>query len=126
MCCRWRQLTETSSCETQTEADSVVVQLQQQIHSQLAEIENLQQALSSKVIKLWPLKSGTLSIHLFVPVPVLLSIKTPTAAGKPSSPLNPFLVPQIRLLLTTVHACKLYLLTYLTIDFPSSNRSWKV
>ena len=113
MCCRWRQLTETSSCETQTEGDGAIVELQQQIHSQLAEIENLQQALSSKVIKLWPLKSGTLSIHLFVPVPVLLSIKTPTAAGKPSSPLNPF-VPQIWLLLTTVHARKLYLLTYLT------------
>ena len=83
-------MTETSSCETQTEGDSVVVELQQQIHSQLAEIENLQQTLSSKVINLWPLKSETLSIHLFVPVPVLLSIKTPTAAGKPSSPLNPF------------------------------------
>ena len=45
-------MTETSSCETQTEGDSVVVELQQQIHSQLAEIENLQQTLSSKVIKL--------------------------------------------------------------------------
>jgi len=53
------------------------------------------------------LKFGTLSLHLSIPVPVLIpSVVTsgPTAACTPSSPLNPyFLAPQIQLLLTIVH-----------------------
>jgi len=48
-----------------------------------------------------PLKSGTLSLYLPVPVPVLIpSVVTsrPTTASRPSSPLNPSpLAPQIRL-----------------------------
>ena len=48
-----------------------------------------------------PLKSGTLSLHLSIPVPVLIpSIVTsrPTTASRPSNPLNPSpLAPQIRL-----------------------------
>ena len=48
-----------------------------------------------------PLKSGTLSLHLSVPVPVLIpSVVTsrPTTASRPSNQLNPsLLAPQIRL-----------------------------
>ena len=50
---------------------------------------------------LQPLKPGTLSLYLSVPVPVLTpSVVTsrPTTASRPSTPLNPSpLVPQIRL-----------------------------
>jgi len=66
---------------------------------------------------LQPLKSGTLSLHLSVPVPVLIPTvvtSRPTTASRPSNPRNPSpLAPQIRLLLTIVHLYKLYLLTYL-------------
>ena len=66
-----------------------------------------------------PLKSGTQSLHLSVPVPVLIpSVVTsrPTTATRPSIPLNPSpLAPQIRLLLITVRAYELYLLTYLQV-----------
>jgi len=48
-----------------------------------------------------PLKSGTLSFHLSVPVPVLtpsVVISRPTTASRPSTPLNPSpLAPQVRL-----------------------------
>jgi len=48
-----------------------------------------------------PLKSGTLSLYLSVPVPVLIPfvvISRPTTASRPSTPLNPSpLAPQIRL-----------------------------
>ena len=48
-----------------------------------------------------PLKSGTLSLYLSVPVPVLtpsVVISRPTTASRPSNPLNPSpLAPQIRL-----------------------------
>ena len=48
-----------------------------------------------------PLKSGTLSLYLSVPVPVLtpsVVISRPTTASRPSTPLNPSaLAPQIRL-----------------------------
>ena len=48
-----------------------------------------------------PLKSRTLSLHLSVPVPVLIPsvvISRPTTASRPSTPLNPSpLAPQIRL-----------------------------
>ena len=44
-----------------------------------------------------PLKSGTLSLYLSVPVPVLTPSR-PTTASRPSTPLNPSpLAPQIRL-----------------------------
>ena len=50
---------------------------------------------------LQPLKPGTLSLYLSVPVPVLtpsVVISRPTTASRPSTPLNPSpLVPQIRL-----------------------------
>ena len=73
--------------------------------------------LARTALALQPLKSGTLSTHLSVPVPVLIpSVVTPrpTTASRPSRPLNPSpLAPQIRLLLTTVHADKQYLFTYL-------------
>jgi len=65
-----------------------------------------------------PLKPGTLSLYLSIPVPVLIhSVVTsrPTTVSRPSNPLNPSpLVPQIQLLLTVVHVYnKLYLLTHL-------------
>ena len=64
---------------------------------------------------LQPLKSGTLSLYLTVPVPVLtpfLVTSRPTTASRPSTPLNPSpLAPQIRLLWTIVCVYKLYLLT---------------
>jgi len=64
-----------------------------------------------------PLKSGTLSLYLSVPVPVLIPSvvnSRPTAASRPSNPLNHSpLAPQIRPLLTIVRVYKLYLLTYL-------------
>ena len=48
-----------------------------------------------------PLKSGTLSLYLSVPVPVLIPLivaSRPTTASRPSNPLNPSpLAPQIRL-----------------------------
>ena len=48
-----------------------------------------------------PLKSGTLSLYLSVPVPVLtpsVVISRPSTASRPSDPLNPSpLAPQIRL-----------------------------
>jgi len=63
-----------------------------------------------------PLTSGTLSLYLSVPVPVLVTsviASRPTTASRPSSPLNPSpLAPQIRLLLTIVRVYTLYLLTY--------------
>ena len=66
---------------------------------------------------LQPLRSGTLSLHLSVPVLVLIPTvvtSRPTTASRPSNPRNPSsLAPQIRLLLTIVHLYKLYLLTYL-------------
>ena len=65
------------------------------------------------------LKSGTLSLHLSVPVPVLTPFvvtSRPTTASRPSNPLNPSpLAPQIRLLFLRVY--KLYLLTYLLTIF---------
>ena len=70
-----------------------------------------------------PLKSGTLSLYLSVPVPVLIPFvvtSRPTTASRPSTPLNTsLLAPQIRLLLTTVHINKLYLLAYLRKLFTS-------
>ena len=64
------------------------------------------------------LKSGTLSLYLSVPVPVLapsVVISRPTTASRPSNPLNPSpLAPQIRLcwpLCAFVNY--IYLLTYL-------------
>jgi len=64
-------------------------------------------------------KSGTLSLYLSVPVPVLIpSVVTsrPTTASRPSNPLNSsLLVLQIQLLLTIVRVYKLYLLTYLLL-----------
>ena len=60
--------------------------------------------LELAVSALQPLKSGTLSLHLSVSVPVLkpfVVTSKPTTASRPSTPLNPSpLVPQIRLLLT--------------------------
>ena len=53
------------------------------------------------------IKSGTLSLYLSVPVPVLIPFvvtSRPTTASRPSNPLNPSpLAPQIRLLLTIVY-----------------------
>jgi len=73
--------------------------------------------LALEASALQPLKSGTLSLHLSIPVPVLIpSVVTSrtTTASRPSSSLNPSpLAPQIRLLLTIVRLYKLYLLTYL-------------
>ena len=71
-------------------------------------------------ISAWqPLKSGTLSLYLSVPVLVLIpSVVTsrPTTASRPSNPLYPSpLAPQIRLLLVRVY--KLYLFTYLLFSF---------
>jgi len=58
-----------------------------------------------------PLKSGTLSLYLSLPVPVLtpsVVISRPTTASRPSTPLNRSpLAPQIRLLLTIVRVYKL-------------------
>ena len=66
---------------------------------------------------LQPIKSGILSLHLSVPVPVLIpSVFTsrPTTATRPSSPPNPSLhAPQFRLLQANVRVYKLYVLTYL-------------
>jgi len=62
---------------------------------------------------LHPLKSGTLSLYLSVPVPVLTpSVVTsrPTTASRPS---NPLLLHLSFALLTIVRVYKLYLLTYL-------------
>ena len=57
------------------------------------------------------------SLHLSVPVPVLIpSVFTsrPTTATRPSSPPNPSLhAPQFRLLQANVRVYKLYVLTYL-------------
>ena len=62
--------------------------------------------LELAVSALQSLKSGTLSLHLSVSVPVLkpfIVTSRPTTASRPSTPLNPSpLVPQIRLLLTIV------------------------
>ena len=66
-----------------------------------------------------PLISGTLSLHLSIPVPVLIGLPSvvtsiPTTSSRPSSPLNASnLAHQIRLLLTIVRIYKLYLLAYL-------------
>jgi len=64
-----------------------------------------------------PPKSGTFSLYLYVPVPVLTpSVVTlrPSTASRPSNPPKSSpLAPQIRLLLTIVRLYKLYLLTYL-------------
>jgi len=64
-----------------------------------------------------PLNSGTLSLYLSVPVPVLtpsVVISRPTTASRPSNPLNPSpLAPQIRLcwpLCALIN--NMYLLTY--------------
>jgi len=69
---------------------------------------------------LQPLKSGTLSLYLSVPVPALMPFvvtSRPTTASRPSNPLNPSpLAPQIRLLLTIVRVYKLYF-TYLLTRF---------
>ena len=65
-----------------------------------------------------PLKPGTLSLYLSVPVPVLIPFvvtSRPTTASRPFNPLNPsLLAPQI--FLTIVRVYKLYLLTYLLIN----------
>jgi len=70
-------------------------------------------ALEASVLQ--PLKSGTLSLYLSIPVPVLIpSVVTsrPTTASRPSNPLNSSLLAlQIQLLLTIVRVYKLYLLT---------------
>ena len=62
-----------------------------------------------------------LSLYLSVHVPVLtpsVVISRPNTASRPSTPLNPSpLAPQIRLLLTTVCAYKLYLLTDLLTTY---------
>jgi len=62
--------------------------------------------LALAVLALQPMKSGTLSLYLSVPVPVLIhSVVTsrPTTASRFSNPRNPSpLAPQIRLLLTIV------------------------
>ena len=80
----------------------------------MLELKNQKLFYSTKMYKqrirkdsaLQPLKSGTLSLHLSVAVPVLIpSVVTsrPTTASMPSNPLNPSpLVPHIRLLLTIV------------------------
>jgi len=80
----------------------------------MLELKNQKLFYSTKMYKqrirkdsaLQPLKSGTLSLHLSVPVPVLtpsLVTSRPTVASRPSNPLNPSpLAPQIRLLLTIV------------------------
>ena len=63
------------------------------------------------VSALQPLEFGTLSLHFFLLVPVL--IPSVVTSSRPSSPLNPFfVVPQFQLLLTNVCAYKLYLLTF--------------
>jgi len=64
-----------------------------------------------------PLKSGALSLYLFVPVPVLtpsVIISRPTTASRPSTPLNPSpLAPQIRLCWPLCAFINyIYLLTY--------------
>ena len=64
---------------------------------------------------LQPLKSGTLSLYLSVPVPVLIPFvvtSRPTTAGRLSSPFNPsLLAPQFRLLPTIVRVINyIYLL----------------
>ena len=73
--------------------------------------------LALAVLALQPRKSGTVSLHLSVPVPVLIPsvvTSTLTTASRPSNPPNLFLLaPQIRLLLTTVRVYILYLFTYL-------------
>ena len=67
-----------------------------------------------------PLKSGTLSLHLSVPVPVLtpsVVISRPTSASRPSTPLNPSPpAPQIRLCWPLCAFINyIYLLTYLPL-----------
>ena len=68
-----------------------------------------------------PLKSGTLSFYLSIPVPVLIPsvvISRPTTVSRHFNPHNPSpLAPHIRLLLTTVRVYKLYLVTYLLTQF---------
>jgi len=64
-----------------------------------------------------PLNSGTLSLYLSVPVPVLtpsVVISRPTTASRPSTPLNPSpLAPQIRLCWPLCALINyIYLLTY--------------
>jgi len=65
-----------------------------------------------------PLKPGTLSLYLPVPVPVLIPVvvtSRPTTASRPFNPLNPsLLAPQI--FLTIVRVYKLHLLTYWLIN----------
>ena len=65
-----------------------------------------------------PLKAGTLSLYLSVPVPVLtpsVVISRPTTASRPSTPLYPSpLAPQIRLCWPLCAFINyIYLLTYL-------------
>ena len=66
---------------------------------------------------LQPLESGTLFLHLSIPVPVLIPFvvtSRPTTVSRPSNPLDASpLAPQIQLLLTIVCVYKLYLFTYL-------------
>ena len=75
--------------------------------------------LALAVSELQPLKSGTLSLHLSVSVPVLkpfVVTSRPTTASRPSTPLNPSpLVPQkIRLCWPLCAFINhIYLLTYL-------------
>ena len=86
--------------------------------------------LALAVLALQPLKSGTVSLHLSVPVPDLIPsvvTSTLTTASRPSNPPNLFLLAsQIRLLLTTVRVYILYLfiylLTQLLTTFTLSNR----
>ena len=79
-------------------------------------------ALHSFVLHLAPavsvlqlLKSGTLSLRLFECVTAMIPSainSRPTASSWPFNPLSASsLAPQIRLWLTIVHVCKLYLLT---------------
>ena len=64
-----------------------------------------------------PLKSGTLSLYLSVPVSVLIPfvISRPTTVSRPSNPLNPsLLAPQTRLCWPLCSFINyIYLLTYL-------------
>jgi len=73
--------------------------------------------LALAVAALQSLKSETLSLHLSVPVPVLIGLPSVVTSrpSRSSNPVNPFLlVPRIRLLLTAVRVYKLHLLTYLS------------
>ena len=68
-----------------------------------------------------PLKPGTLSLYLPVPVPVLIPFvvtSRPTTASRPFNPLNPsLLAPQIFLTIVRVYNYYIYLLTDLLMTY---------